>query len=563
MKKIQVVTSVLIALLSSASCKEALEETPYSFVGPDQIGTTTEADAKLWVNGVLNTLNSGSFFAYAVYNRPLEVDADDITGKDFAFQAMGAGNFQSTSDINTFWGGPYTLIERSNYAITKINKMTIDEGVKNNALGQLYFLKGWAYSQLVKAFGPVPIFKKSVTEGENANQPRASVSDVYMHIVENLKQAEQLLYARTNAKYEAGRLSQEAAKTLLAKVYLTMASGALKGAQVTVMGGKQYETVGNVRRRIPPTAHTYTKQVVAGHESFNAATYFELARQKAKEVIDMQKAGSPIGLFSKYMDVWSIANRNRGEHLWQMNAISGSEQFGNFLSYHYVGYLMANGAIDGALYGMSDHWYELFEDNDQRITDGVQHRWRMFSNAAWHYYPGKDSLKVKNSATVSTREGYLPTDIYSPDQFHVAKLSKYAQVADRTVQRADMPFPFIRYAETLLIFAEAENEVNGPTPAAYEALNAVRTRSGASSAPTLNQQQLRSYILQERQRELALEGHRAWDLRRWGIYLQAMNEIDIDANNIIKRRQEKHLLLPIPLNEINGNTSINENNPGW
>jgi hypothetical protein len=220
MKKIQLFASVLAALLCCSSCKEALEEVPYSFVGPDQIGTTTEADAKLWVNGVLNTLNSGSFFAYAVYNRPLEVDADDITGKDFAFQAMGAGNFQSTSDINTFWGGPFTLIERSNYAITKINQMTIDEGVKNNALGQLYFLKGWSYAQLVKAFGPVPIFKKSVTEGESTNQPRASVVEVYAHIIENLKQAEQLLYTRKDAKYEAGRLSQEAAKTLLAKVYL-------------------------------------------------------------------------------------------------------------------------------------------------------------------------------------------------------------------------------------------------------------------------------------------------------------------------------------------------------
>ncbi|PQA55628.1 RagB/SusD family nutrient uptake outer membrane protein [Siphonobacter curvatus] len=561
MKKIHIALVALV--LSSTSCKDALKETPYDFVGPDQVGTTTEADAKLWVNGVLNTLNSGSFFQYAVYNRPLEVDADDVTGKDYAFQAMGAGNFQSTSDINTFWGGPYTLIERCNFAITKVSQITIDDASKNNALGQLYFLRGWAYYMLVRAYGPIPIFKKSVTEGENTNQPRASVPDVYAHIIENLKMAETMLYTRTNARYETGRLSQEAAKTLLAKVYVTMASGALKGAQVTVLGGRQRETVNGVVRRIQPTATTYTKSVVAGHESFDAAQYFKLARDKAKEVIDMQKAGSPIDLFPRYMDTWAIGNRNKGEHLWQMNAITGSEIFGNFLSYHYVGYLMANGSIDGALYAMSDHWYELFEEKDQRITEGVQHRWRMFSNAAWHYYPAKDSLKVKNSGTVPTAEGYQPTDVYSADQFHTAKLSKYAQVSDRTVQRSDMPFPFLRYAETLLIFAEAENEVNGPTADAYEALNKVRRRSGASDAANLNQQQLRSFILQERQRELALEGHRAWDIRRWGIYLQVMNAIDIDANNIIKRRQEKHLLLPLPLNEINGNTAINENNPGW
>ncbi|OZI07772.1 hypothetical protein BWI93_12805 [Siphonobacter sp. BAB-5385] len=63
MKKIHIALVALV--LASTSCKDALKETPYDFVGPDQVGTTTEADAKLWVNGVLNTLNSGSFFQYA------------------------------------------------------------------------------------------------------------------------------------------------------------------------------------------------------------------------------------------------------------------------------------------------------------------------------------------------------------------------------------------------------------------------------------------------------------------------------------------------------------------
>ncbi|MFT2008312.1 RagB/SusD family nutrient uptake outer membrane protein [Pontibacter sp. 13R65] len=557
MKKIKLLALFLVATFSTYSCKDALEETPYDFVGPNQLGNT-EAAANLWVNGVLNSFNSGDFFAWGVFNRPMEADADDITGKDFAFRELGAGNFQSTSDLNTVWNGPYALIQKCSFAIMKIEEMTIEEGVKNNALGQLYFLRGWAYFTLVKAFGPVPIFKQSVTEGEDPNQPRASVPEVYDFIIQNLKEAETRLYTRSNGKYQKGRISQEAAKTLLSKVYLTMASGALANAQVTVLGGKQTQTVGTrvVRTTAAPT--TYTKAVVAGHESFNAAEYFRLARDKAKEVMAME--GPNMGLFEKQMDIWTIPNRAGKEHLWQMSAISGSEVFGNIISFQYVGYINPNGTINGAHYGMADHWYDLFEFQDERIREGVIHRWMMFQPGQMHYYPLRDSTYVKNNEL-----GYVSTDVTSQDQWHIAMLKKFAMITDRTVSRGDMHVPFLRYAETLLIFAEAENEANnGPTAEAYEALNRIRRRSNASDAPAgMNQQEFRSYVLEERRRELSMEMNRRWDLVRWGIYLPVMNAIDIDANNIIKRRQERHLLFPIPLNEVNGNTSINVNNPGW
>ncbi|MGK9118395.1 RagB/SusD family nutrient uptake outer membrane protein [Olivibacter jilunii] len=555
-------------LILNGACEKALEETPYDFVSPDQLGKSSEQDANLWVNGALNTLNSGNFFAYAVWNRPHEMDCDDITGKDWAFSNLGAGNFLGTSaknDLRTYWSGPYALIQRCNVAIKRIEEMTFDEAAKNNALGQLHFLKAWAYFVLVQAFGPVPIHKESIVDVGvgNVALPRSPVSDVYTYIIEELQLAETQLYSKQNSKHEIGRISQEAAKTMLAKVYTTMASGALAGAQLTVMGGAQTAIVNGVLTRIPPVPLTHTKQVVAGYESFDAAAYFKLARDKAKEVIDVAKAGGNFNLFPSYMDVWSIANRNRGEHFWQMNA-TNSEEFGNFLSYQYVGVILPHGSIDGGHWALSDHWYDLFEEQDERIRKGVIHRYQLFANAAWQYYPGKDSLKVKNSATVPTEEGYQPTDNYAPDNWHVAMAAKYAQVTDRTLYRADMPYPFLRYAETLLIFAEAENEVNGPTSEAYEALNAIRRRSNASlqSVGNMDQQQFRSFVLEERRRELHLEGVRAWDLRRWGIYLPVMNAIGVDANNIIKRRNNAHLLFPIPEEEINSNPGM-VNNPGW
>ena len=64
-------------------------------------------------------------------------------------------------------------------------------------------------------------------------------------------------------------------------------------------------------------------------------------------------------------------------------------------------------------------------------------------------------------------------------------------------------------------------------------------------------------------KEFAVEGNRRTDLIRWGIYLSVMNAIGMDENGNLKRREEKHWLMPLPPDEINGNPYIEKNNPGW
>jgi hypothetical protein len=113
--------------------------------------------------------------------------------------------------------------------------------------------------------------------------------------------------------------------------------------------------------------------------------------------------------------------------------------------------------------------------------------------------------------------------------------------------------------------AEADNEINnGPTQQAITALNTIRTRAKAQTAPAnLNRDEFRSYVLAERAREFVFEGIRRYDLMRWGIYLQVMNKISPGQNNINKIRNTRNLLLPIPQSELNSNSAIPMNNPGW
>jgi hypothetical protein len=343
-----------------------------------------------------------------------------------------------------------------------------------------------------------------------------------------------------------------------------MASGSLASGQVTVLGGPTYRLQAGKKILLPPTPLTHSKTVVGGLDGLNSADYFKLARDKAQEVI----ASNAYTLFSSHMDAWNVANQNRGEHIWSIQSIMNDPNYGNEISLFRIGRIMPNGEIEGGFIGQSDHWYRLFEENDQRITDGVLHRWKMWGGT--HYYPFVDSLVVKGTdmspAAVAKRAkyGYQPTDRSSVDDAHVARLRKFEAVTDRTVTRGNFNFPLLRYPDVLLIFAEAANETNnGPTADAIEAVNKVRRRNGASEIKTMSQQAFRSFVLEERRRELALEGDRRWDLLRWGIYLPVMNALDNDENNVLKRRTNKHLLMPIPVSELNANKLITANNPGW
>ena len=119
--------------------------------------------------------------------------------------------------IDHMWQGCYTLIHRANLATSKITAMNnLTPESKEDALGQLCFLKAWAYFNLVRNYGPVPIFRKSISEGEDMHQARSSVADVYAHIIELLDQAENM-YSKNDAGFIEGHASSGAAKALLAK----------------------------------------------------------------------------------------------------------------------------------------------------------------------------------------------------------------------------------------------------------------------------------------------------------------------------------------------------------
>ena len=118
--------------------------------------------------------------------------------------------------------------------------------------------------------------------------------------------------------------------------------------------------------------------------------------------------------------------------------------------------------------------------------------------------------------------------------------------------------PILRYAEVLLSFAEAENELNGPSAEAVRALKQVTDRAGIEipATATANKEAFRNYLLQERGHELFGEGVRRQDLIRHGVYIKLARE---RGNNA----QDYQVLFPIPQFAITESNGILEQNPGY
>lgn len=590
------VACALMSVPMFTSCEDWLEEKAYTFVTTDDIPNSNEG-ADSWTLGVYNSLFS-DMFMYGSFPRPLDYDCDYISGAVWQFSEFGSGNFQGgTSQADAMWNGMYALINKANKAITNVKALDgATERHRDNCLGELYFLKAWAYFMLTRAYGDIPVHSVSVDEeGTYDNFPRVPIKEVYEQtIIPLLDDARTMLYKNTDGAYTPGRVNAASAAGLEAKVYATMAAGATaEGEEIVVKTGVPYvvQNINGTATKVytDPVKTLMRKSVVAGYEDFDARACWQKAYDLAKAV----KTGDYGKIeLSDYADLWSNSGKTASEHLFSLQTISGDNMFGTLFSYHYCGMTNAAGHVVNSLtVGMRWHWYMLFEEMDHRIYEGVLHAWiREGSDTSWgggSYFPNFGIWQKR----VENREApYDNTDVTSSwrcdgagsEQFFAFQTKYLQQISDRSLSRTDANYPFLRYADVLLILAEAANELNGPTQEAVSALNMVRERSNATprdieqfeegttvkvdgvNTKVSPKASLRSSIIEERAMELALEGDRRWDLIRWGIYLPAMNALGgADEPGNVKERSEKHLLFPIPTLEVLTNKGITANNPGW
>jgi len=531
-----VVASIAVALI--AGCSQVLDTPSYGFYNESEI-LKTETDANGLLLGAYSEMTKRNWnLFHNCYWIVIDFDNDHVVGPNWAMGTIGSGAFQGFWGMDRVWSGLFSIVNRCNQVLEKVPAMSIDETVKNNVLGEAQALRAWAYFTLVRMYGELPLRPKSMEADPAVKVPRSPIGEVYKFIVSDLKTAIPKLLPKGHPKGGGvGRLNKPAAHAILAHVYLTMASGNQKGVSISVRGGKETDN----------TAKKYTQSGVAGYETFDSQEYFKKSRAASDSIIKGNSGGSFD--LAPYPDVFSKAQINGTEALWYLQFKAGTDVINNMSLWYNttdpkLGY--------GGWVWVSNNFYDSFEETDLRALKGIKHQF-IADGPAPYFYPQRDAAK------------YAWTWNDMPARYlNRAFLTKYFDVSNSALQETDGSFFLERFANVLLMFAEAENEVNGPTAAAYDALNRVRRRSKASEAPpAMTQEEFRSFVLEERGKELAQECTRKFDLLRRDIYLQVMNAIAIDQENNVKSRSKKHLLYPIPQSDIDASNKAVVQNPGW
>jgi starch-binding outer membrane protein, SusD/RagB family len=275
---------------------------------------------------------------------------------------------------------------------------------------------------------------------------------------------------------------------------------------------------------------------MAGQPLKKGAAYYTLAADKAKEVIDM----NAYPLFTDYYFLHDRAHKNQGELIFQVQYATGirTNDITKAVTPNKIGISLLDEY--GAIMPRSE-FVKSYEANDKR----AQEKQFFFTQ-----------YNKKNSTSIV--------------QFGEYALYKYFLVEAAGAGgdlNEDQNFTIFRYPEVLLTYAEASNEVNGPTQVAYDQVNLIRKRANLPNLSGLSKDQFREAIWKERYHELAFENKAYFDIQRTGkVYNLAGNKFE-DAftfkNESGATFDEKYMLWPVPSSEIDANPKLNPQNPGW
>lgn len=549
MKKINIF--ILAIFLFLAGCTDSLKEPVFGVV--DELTTVTNIRAATISIYQAVEQGGGNFQTTAFF--PMTEVGHRYSS--FGNNGEGFGNvlfykylFVPTSnELNLTWSALYRMVNRSNEVIEAAQTAIPDTTIANPLIAEARFLRGWAYFVLTQFWGDVPLHLKataSSSDQESIYLPRAPVAAVYAQILADLKYAAEIFpngatrLPKIRPTADLGRVTSGSALALLGKVYLTMA-------------GKPLE---------------------------NRAAYQDAIN--TFKILVSQNVTYGTGLLPKgsYRRIFEATNEMNAEVLFALRAFANTSFIA---SGSYTPSLMtprfANVDTDTyaetGQYGLRWDILRLFEHSDVRSKEGVGGSFPDMRASSVITVAGiqtRDSMVYDTLTRFQYMRKSLPTSVVtgpalSPTRYGLGYTKWRADVARATTnpRTYNNDWIVLRYADVLLSYAEALNEV-GQTSEAIQFLNQVRARANASLIePTTGQTALRKILREERTRELIGEFTTVFDMRRWGTVKEEMDNYRLDqllGVSVLPVYSEKFNLYPIPFAQIVANPRLVQNK-GW
>lgn len=228
MKKIFLAAVSIIMAGALCSCSDFLDKSPKNTVDPS--ATVDDDVAVSMANACYRTLQSSNMYNQRLWTLDI-VAGNSIVGAgggDDGLETVQASNFTTQSDNGMalyMWRSPWVGIGQCNILIQALEGKDLAPGsIQARSLGEALFLRAHYYYVLVRLYGGVPLRLKPFNPGESTDIARASADDVYKQIIADTEKAATLLPAKSEySDDELGRATKDAAYTMLADIYLTLA----------------------------------------------------------------------------------------------------------------------------------------------------------------------------------------------------------------------------------------------------------------------------------------------------------------------------------------------------
>ena len=493
LNKIAIIATAFI-LLSTGGCKKYLDQQPITAVGSEMVfkDVPTTLQALAGVYGRMAGDNAYGLKLALHY----PVDDDILMGPSGNNDDRRAMAHFSLTSLNAELAAPFNQlfegIMLANICIDEIPKMDKYSSGSEQEKKQLQRMYGEAltlraqfYYEAIRNWGDLPEhFKPSYIQAATEPFPvRVNKDGLYDHILTDLKDAANLVPWRNEVSGIGDQLDERITKGTIK---------ALRARIALARGGYSLGQNGTVSR------------------PGNYLDFIKIARDETNEIITSNQHS----LFPDYKGLWKdiVCGKQTvdpsGELMFQVTAIGGGGTADS--KFGYANGPRVNGAGNSFVNPLPSYLY-LFDSTDVR---------RDVTIAPYDVFVDND--KKIGMAITAMRDGKYRRDWIKP-----------AIPGTSAVQYFGLKWQLIRYSDVLLMFAEAENELNGPTTAAYNAINMVRRRgyglpvssTSAVDIPAgLNKADFFKYIVRERALELGAEGIRKYDLIRWNLLGQGLKE---------------------------------------
>jgi starch-binding outer membrane protein, SusD/RagB family len=564
------------SILFILGCRgDLLDTVPYGQIASGSMWNS-ENLADLGVNGVYNTLR----YDHVGLNR-WYFDQDGFTGMNRNQQTLSAGNTTSGNGLfSSYWQQHYEGIHRANDAVANLaERAPLTNEKRGRLLAEVKFLRAYFYFNLNMVFKGVPLYLEPIP-AENANRPRETEAKIWEAIIKDLTDAINEpnlpnMYAKGNAN--VGRVTKAAAYALRGKAYLWMKNYAAAEAdlrKVGELGPTLYQ--GNYRLLFKEANEQHPEMIFSvqniGLSGFGSNTQFYMGTRVSfgscwnnylphtDFIESFENAdGTPFN-WDDYLPGYSTMTPRQRAVFFLRDGLTPAE----------ITTFNTRGA-DMSKYlpsGNEARIKQVYDNRDPRLKATVITPYS-------EYFGALGVIEATFTLRWPFRNDQAPVRDVRTDTnnlyYYLWRKWVY-EGASETPNRAFGPIdqPLIRYADVVLMLAEAINEQRGGDPEAVNLVNSIRQRAGMPALQNVGGQSgLREKIRNERRWELAIEGINYFDELRWGTLKDKKFYTGAGARQVWGENQYNYFWAgdhittwPIPRVEIERNNNLQQNQ-GW